>query len=80
MDVIERRLYYQDAYLTEFDAHLVEQFPLKKAWGIILDRSAFYPTSGGQPYDTGTLDGVMVSDVFEREDDKAVLLRQLDKA
>ena len=73
MDLIERRLYHQDAYLTEFDAHLVEQFPLKKAWGVVLDRSAFYPTSGGQPYDTGTLNGVEVSDVFERDDAKAVV-------
>jgi len=73
MDRSESRLHYQDAYHTEFDAHIVEQFPLKTAWGVVLDRSAFYPTSGGQPYDTGTLDGVAVSDVFEREDDKAVV-------
>lgn len=73
MDVIESRLYYQDAYLTEFDAHIVEQFPLKEAWGVILDRSAFYPTSGGQTHDTGTLNGVAVSEVFEREDDRIVV-------
>ena len=73
MGLMENGLYYQDAYLTEFDAHIVEQFPLEKAWGVVLDRSAFYPTSGGQPHDIGTLDGVAVSDVFEREDDRAVV-------
>ena len=46
------RLYYDDAYLTEFDAEIVEVRP--DGWAA-LNRSAFYPTSGGQPFDTGTL-------------------------
>ena len=46
------RLYYEDAYRTEFDARVTERRP--DGW-IALDQSAFYPTSGGQPYDTGTL-------------------------
>ncbi len=46
------RLYYDDAYLTEFDA-LVEE--IREGGWIALDRSAFYPTSGGQPFDTGVL-------------------------
>ncbi|MBQ9299296.1 MAG: hypothetical protein IJ214_02180 [Clostridia bacterium] len=54
------RLYYDDAYLTEFDAHVTETRP--DGW-IALDRSAFYPTSGGQPYDTGTLNDAAVTDV-----------------
>ena len=54
------RLYYDDAYLTAFDAVVTEVRP--DGW-ITLDRSAFYPTSGGQPYDTGTLNGCAVTDV-----------------
>lgn len=73
MDLRETRLYYQDAYLTHFDAQVLEQFPVEKNWGVVLDHSAFYPTSGGQPHDTGTLNGVPVINVFEREADKAVV-------
>lgn len=46
------RLYYENAYLTEFDATVVAA---RADHWIALDRSAFYPTSGGQPYDTGVL-------------------------
>jgi len=51
------RLYYDDAYLWEFDATVTQIRPGKKAgtWEATLDRSAFYPTSGGQPFDTGKL-------------------------
>lgn len=45
------RLYYDDAYLTEFDGEIVAVKP--GGWAA-LNRSAFYPTSGGQPFDTGT--------------------------
>ncbi len=51
------RLYYDDSYLWEFDAKVTRVREGKKhgAWEAALDRSAFYPTSGGQPYDTGKL-------------------------
>ena len=51
------RLYYGDAYLWKFEARVTACLPGKKngEWKITLDRSAFYPTSGGQPFDTGTL-------------------------
>ena len=62
------RLYYDDAYLTEFDAEVVECEPCDGAFRLRLDRSAFYPTSGGQPHDTGTLNGVSVLDVIVGED------------
>ena len=45
------RLYYTDSYLTEFDAQVLEV----QGNRVRLDRSAFYPTSGGQPFDTGYL-------------------------
>ena len=51
------RLYYDDAYLWTFDATVTALRNGKRPgeWEITLNRSAFYPTSGGQPFDTGTL-------------------------
>jgi Ser-tRNA(Ala) deacylase AlaX len=60
------RLYYQDSYLTEFRARVVEASPDQKR--IYLDRTAFYPTSGGQPFDIGKLGGVEVIEVIDEGD------------
>ncbi len=73
MDIVASRLYYDNAFLREFDAPIVEQFPVGRDVGVVLERTAFYPTSGGQPHDTGLLNGVPVVDVFEREADQAVV-------
>jgi len=62
------RLYYADPYLREFDASVVERVSHDGRPAVVLDRTAFYPTSGGQPYDTGTLGGVTVVEVIDRED------------
>lgn len=56
------RLYYTDSYLTEFRARVVERSEGNRVY---LDRSAFYPTSGGQPFDTGFIAGVPVVDVVD---------------
>ncbi|MDE3172303.1 MAG: alanyl-tRNA editing protein [Gemmatimonadota bacterium] len=66
------RLYYNDAYLTDFDAMLVEIADGGRR--VYLDRTAFYPTSGGQPFDTGTLGGSRVVDVVDEETRIAHLL------
>ena len=58
------RLYYDDAYLTAFDGRVLECVARENAWHVRLNRSAFYPTSGGQPYDKGTLNGIPVKDVY----------------
>jgi alanyl-tRNA synthetase len=57
------RLYYTDATCLAFDAH-VRHLDASRLQ-VVLDRSAFYPTSGGQPHDIGTLDGIPVVDVTE---------------
>ena len=57
------RLYYDNAYLTEFDAQVLDCRANGDNFDVLLDRSAFYPTSGGQPFDTGVLDGARVVDV-----------------
>ncbi|MBR6965847.1 MAG: hypothetical protein IKH81_02015 [Clostridia bacterium] len=51
------RLYYDDAYLWEFDGIVtrIREGKKKGSWEAALNRSAFYPTSGGQPFDTGKL-------------------------
>jgi alanyl-tRNA synthetase len=59
------RLYYNDSYLTEFRARVIESSPDLRR--IYLDRSAFYPTSGGQPFDLGTLGGVPVTEVVDED-------------
>lgn len=67
------KLYYTDSYLTEFQANLLEATQLPEGtWGLILDRTAFYPESGGQPFDTGTLNGVPVLKVQLDEFDRVV--------
>ena len=62
------RLYYTDPYLREFDATLISVQPVADGRvAAILDRTAFYPTSGGQPFDTGTLNDARVLDVVDGE-------------
>ena len=60
------RLYYHDSYLTEFRAGVTDASPDRLR--IYLDRTAFYPTSGGQPFDLGTLGGIAVSEVIDEDD------------
>jgi alanyl-tRNA synthetase len=57
------RLYYTDAYLAAFDARVVER--AEDGRRVYLDRTAFYPTSGGQPNDLGEICGVPVEDVVD---------------
>jgi alanyl-tRNA synthetase len=68
------RLYYTDAYLRDFDAAVVDRGDGGRR--IYLDRTAFYPTSGGQPHDTGSLGGAAVLDVVDEGDRIAHLLAE----
>ena len=61
------KLYYQDPYLTTFTARVLTCEPAKTGFLVTLDRTAFYPEGGGQPADHGTLGGVFVTDVHERD-------------
>ena len=60
------KLYYEDAYLTEFTASVLSCEPKGREWQVVLDRTAFYPEGGGQPADHGTLGAVPVTDVHEK--------------
>jgi len=68
-----RRLYYDDSFMREFDAHVLaceaEMRDNKPAWGIVLDATAMYPTSGGQPCDLGKLGSANVIEVRDVGDD-----------
>lgn len=67
------RLYYSNSYLHDFEATIVDRLDHAGQPAVILDRSAFYPDSGGQPSDRGTLNSARVIDVLEREADGEVL-------
>ena len=73
-----RRLYYDDAFEKEFTGRVMhcEVLPpdlnagiTGTVWGLILDRTAFYPTSGGQPNDLGKIGDANVVDVRDEGDD-----------
>jgi alanyl-tRNA synthetase len=69
------RLYYTDPYAVEFDATVVSVTPMpgdQVRHAVELDRTAFYPTSGGQPFDTGRLGTARVVDVVDEEDSRVV--------
>lgn len=61
-----KRLYYDDAYINEFTATVLECREEQNGYGILLDQSAFYPEGGGQPSDRGQIDGTEVVDVKEK--------------
>src|SRR3990170_1278516 len=62
------RLYYRDSFLREFDARVLRvEAGEGGRCGVVLDRTAFYPTSGGQPHDLGALDDSAVEDVREND-------------
>jgi alanyl-tRNA synthetase len=73
---VTERLYYTDPYLTDFDARVIEVRDAGGRSGFVLDRTAFYPTSGGQPFDTGTLGGARVVDVVD--DDHGVVVHVVE--
>jgi alanyl-tRNA synthetase len=57
------KLFWNDPYLRKFSANVVEQFSVPDGHAIVLDRTCFYATSGGQPNDLGTLNAVDLKDV-----------------
>src|ERR1700693_5058173 len=70
------RLYYRDSFLYDFDAEVREVLDGPRP-GLILDRTAFYPTSGGQVFDTGWINSegnskLRVTEVADTEDGRVV--------
>jgi alanyl-tRNA synthetase len=80
-----RRLYYDDSYMRSFSAHVLGCVPAEPvstpsgpqaAWEVVLDQTALYPTSGGQPNDLGCLGDAKVLDVRDADD---VILHIVDR-
>ena len=61
------KLYYADAFIREFTATVQACETAKDGWQVVVDSTAFYPEGGGQPADRGTLGGVSVTDVKEKD-------------
>ncbi|MCB0162333.1 MAG: hypothetical protein KDD83_29550, partial [Caldilineaceae bacterium] len=63
-----KRAYYTDAYTTDFHAMVEEVRAVDGGSALVLDTTYFYPTSGGQQHDVGTLSGLPVVDVAVADD------------
>src|SRR5712691_10418857 len=71
------RLYYDDSHLLEFDARVVELNERDDGTiAVTLDRTAFYPTGGGQPNDTGRLGDGRVIDCIDADDESVIQVVQ----
>jgi alanyl-tRNA synthetase len=70
------RLYFEDAFLQEFTARIIRQETREGLPVVILDRTAFYPESGGQPHDLGWLNELRVIRV---EEESGIIIHFLEK-
>jgi alanyl-tRNA synthetase len=75
---MSERIYYRDPARVEFDAVVVEARRVGDRPAVVLDATAFYPTSGGQPFDTGTLGHARVVEVVESESGEVMHLVDRD--
>src|SRR5258707_6826621 len=67
------RIYYSDSHLVELEARVLDVTERVSGWAaVLLNRTAFYPTGGGQPSDTGTLNGLRVVECID-DGEKGVL-------
>jgi alanyl-tRNA synthetase len=80
-----QRLYYDDSFARDFQAEVLSCVPFKPegesassgpVWSVILDRTLFYPTSGGQPHDAGRIGDARVLEVLDEGDQ---ILHVVDK-
>mgnify|MGYP000666331758 FL=1 len=71
------KLYYTDPFLTTFTAKVLSCEAGKGGYLVTLDRTAFYPEGGSQPADHGTLGGIAVTDVHEKD---GVVIHTVEKA
>lgn len=67
------QLYFDNPLCLEFEAEVIESFPLSAGrTGVVLPQTYFYPTSGGQEHDTGTIGDAPVLDVYKEDDGRIV--------
>lgn len=72
-----KKLYDKDAYCKEFDATVISCEKTDKGYDVILDQTAFFPEGGGQSADGGTIDGIKVIDVQEKD---GVIIHTLEES
>jgi alanyl-tRNA synthetase len=74
-EMTTKRIYYDDAFLREFEAEVLacEERPgnLGKRWRVLLDRTALYPASGGQPDDRGKIGAAEVVEIVDEGEEIA---------
>lgn len=70
------RLYYEDSYLKEFKAKVLKKIKIDNRPAVVLDETAFYPTSGGQPCDKGVIQDVPIVEVVEDNDEIIHILKE----
>ena len=63
--MLTKKLYYDDAYINNFDATVLSCEEVKNGYAIILDKTAFFPEGGGQKSDEGFINDIAVNDVQE---------------
>jgi len=73
---LTERLYYEDSYLKEFRAKVLKKVKIDNRRAVVLNETAFYPTSGGQPYDKGVIQDVPVVEVVEEGDEIIHILKE----
>jgi alanyl-tRNA synthetase len=62
-----QKYYYTDSYITDFQANIIEAIPYDDKFAIRLDKTYFYPESGGQPCDRGTINGEEIVSIIESQ-------------
>ncbi len=75
-EIITTRIYLEDSYCREFEARIRERLLYKEKPALILDKTCFYPESGGQPHDTGWINEVRVVAVVEEGEEVIHLLEK----
>lgn len=73
---MNKRIYFDDPYQVEFESKIIDRVKHNNRTALILEQTCFYPESGGQPADKGTLNGVEIIDVIE---DKGRILHIVDQ-
>lgn len=76
-----KRIYFDNPYQIEFEGEVTDKLKINHKIGLILNQTCFYPESGGQPSDKGTINGINVTEIYEKNDEIIHLLEQdiLDK-
>ncbi len=64
---MNKRIYFDDPYQVEFESEIIDRVKHNNRMALVLEQTCFYPESGGQPADKGTLNGVELIDVIEDE-------------